>query len=335
MLQHVATGVLAVLPSGEVVLANPRAIDLLGEAACLPGARLDQLAQVDEVLAERVQRFLGGPADEDAWAWTLDGRQLRARLTRYSTGAVLTLDDVTDLATAQRVLAWGEMARQVAHEIKNPLTPMRLGVQHLRRAYRDGRGDFSGILETNVTRILEAIDHLDAIARAFSKYGAVPADRAPTEPVAVARVLEAVVALEQLGGGREGESGVEWVLTVDHELQLVAWARADELRDVALNLLENARQAHARHVTVHATRSDEAVVITVTDDGVGMAPEVLTRIFEPQFSTRTSGSGLGLAISRRLIEGWGGTIRAASVPGSGTTMSVRLRPVDAASPPTP
>ena len=335
VLQHVATGVLAVLPSGEVVLANPRAIDLLGEAACQPGARLDQLTQVDEVLATRVQRFLGGPAEEDSWAWTLEGRQLRARLTRFSTGAVLTLDDVTDLATAQRVLAWGEMARQVAHEIKNPLTPMRLGVQHLRRAYRDGRGDFSGILETNVTRILEAIDHLDAIARAFSKYGAVPADRAPAEPVAVARVLEAVVALEQLGGGREGESGVEWVLTVDHEPQLVGWARADELRDVALNLLENARQAHARHVTVHATRSDEAVVITVTDDGVGMAPEVLTRIFEPQFSTRTSGSGLGLAISRRLIEGWGGTIRASSVPGSGTTMSVRLRPVDAESLPTP
>ena len=335
VLQHVATGVLAVLPTGDVVLANPRATDLLGDAACRPGAHLDQLAAVDEALADRVRRFLDGSADEDAWAWTLEGRQLRARLTRFSTGAVLTLDDVTDLATAQRVLAWGEMARQVAHEIKNPLTPMRLGVQHLRRAYRDGRGDFSGILESNVTRILEAIDHLDAIARAFSKYGAVPADRAPAEPVAVARVLEAVVALEQLGVGEDADTGVEWALTVEPDAPLLGLARADELRDVALNLLENARQAQARHVSVQATQSDEAVVITVTDDGIGMPPEVLTRIFEPQFSTRTSGSGLGLAISRRLIEGWGGTIRATSTPGSGTTMTVRLRPVQGDPPPAP
>jgi signal transduction histidine kinase len=324
VLQHVATGVLAVLPSGEIVLANPRAVDLLGEAACRPGARLDALATVDASLAARIRAFLDGPADDDAWAWTLAGRQLRARLTRFSTGAVLTLDDVTDLATAQRVLAWGEMARQVAHEIKNPLTPMRLGVQHLRRAYRDGRSDFGGILETNVPRILEAIDHLDAIARAFSTYGAVPAERAPAEPVDVARVLEAVVALEQLGVGDEGPE-VEWRLAVPPGPPPVAWARTDELRDVVLNLLENARQAQARTVTVRASQQDTVVVITVTDDGVGMSPEVLPRIFEPQFSTRTSGSGLGLAISRRLIDGWGGTIHATSTTGIGTTMTVQLR----------
>jgi nitrogen fixation/metabolism regulation signal transduction histidine kinase len=85
---------------------------------------------------------------------------------------VLTLDDVTELAHAQRVLAWGEMARQVAHEIKNPLTPIRLGVQHLRRAR--GRPDYEQVLDQNVTRILTEIDRLDEIARSFSRYGGAP-----------------------------------------------------------------------------------------------------------------------------------------------------------------
>src|SRR5690606_27944859 len=104
-----------------------------------------------------------------------DGRQLHVRLTRLSGGgAVITVDDVTEMARAQRVLAWGEMARQVAHEIKNPLTPIRLGVQHLSRAYTDARVDYEAVLASNVERILSEIDRLDEIARGFSRYGMAP-----------------------------------------------------------------------------------------------------------------------------------------------------------------
>jgi nitrogen fixation/metabolism regulation signal transduction histidine kinase len=249
---------------------------------------------------------------------------------------VLTLDDVTELASAQRVLAWGEMARQVAHEIKNPLTPIRLGVQHLRRAWRDGRADFGTILDTNVTRILGEIDHLDEIARAFSRYGSAPAEREPAEPTNVAAVAADVVALERMGEGR-----VHWSLTVDGQPitdepasstppPVFAYARADELREVLLNLLENARLAEAQSVRCVVSRSDDQVVLAVRDDGVGMPADVLAQIFQPHFSTRTSGSGLGLAISRRLLEGWGGTIRVESSPGTGSTFTVTLR---VASPP--
>ena len=174
--------------------------------------------------------------------WSATGASLRGQLSRLSSGgAVLTLDDVTELAHAQRVLAWGEMARQVAHEIKNPLTPIRLGVQHLRRAR--GRPDFDDVLEQNVSRILTEIDRLDEIARSFSRYGTRAGgtrarradgrrgDRARRRRAREARRRRG--AMDVRGGWRR---------------RPLALARGDELREVLLNLFENARLAHASAV---------------------------------------------------------------------------------------
>jgi signal transduction histidine kinase len=128
---------------------------------------------------------------------------------------------------------------------------------------------------------------------------------------------------------------VEWGLE-GADRPAPAMARDGELREVLLNLLENARLAHARRVTLRVGRDGTHVTLAVEDDGEGIPPDVLPRIFEPRFSTRTSGSGLGLAISRRLVEAWGGDVRAESRrdPGaSGTAVSIRLRAADDASPP--
>lgn len=322
VLQHVASGVLAVNAESEVIIANPQAEAMLG-VPLRPGTSVAALAKAPQLAAiiARMSAFLASRTDEASFDVTVKARQLNARLTRLPAGAVLTLDDVTDLASAQRVLAWGEMARQVAHEIKNPLTPIRLGVQHLRRAYRDGRGDFSEILEKNVGRVLEEIDHLDEIARAFSRYGTAPAEREAPQPVALADTIQAVLSLESLG-----ESGVTWNFTntVSPGSDL-AWARSDELKEVLINLLENARLARAKVVEVQLDAVETSLRICVVDDGDGISAEVLPRIFEPHFSTRTSGSGLGLAISRRLIEGWGGTVDVTSTVTIGTTVRILLR----------
>jgi two-component system, NtrC family, nitrogen regulation sensor histidine kinase NtrY len=271
-------------------------------------------------LASRVRGFLD--SGEDAVSFEIEHarRQLRGSLTRLARGggAVLTLDDVTELARAQRVLAWGEMARQVAHEIKNPLTPIRLGVQHLRRAYSAGRADFPQILDQNATRILAEIDRLDEIARSFSRYGTPPAEQPVSEPTDVAPIVRGVAELEAMG-----ENGARFTVR-GADGPVLAMARGGELRDVLVNVAENARLAGARNVELAIVDGGE-VRIVVRDDGEGIPADVLPRVFEPHFSTRTSGSGLGLAISRRLIDGWGGAITLDSARGKGTTVTIMLR----------
>lgn len=243
--------------------------------------------------------------------------EFRPVFQRFRQMAVELSDSRQDLERAQRVFAWGEMARQVAHEIKNPLTPIRLGVQHLRRAHADARPDFPQILDRNVERILGEIDRLDHIARSFSKFGMRPEDAPPTESVTLAPLLRDVVALEEMG---EGE--VEWRLDMPGDL--IARARVEELREVLLNILENARLANARLVTLRASQSSERVELSIEDDGDGVSEEHLAHVFEPRFSTRTSGSGLGLAISRRLVESWGGNIRLEPRNPRGTRVIVTL-----------
>ncbi|HEX6251168.1 MAG TPA: ATP-binding protein [Gemmatimonadaceae bacterium] len=224
-----------------------------------------------------------------------------------------------ELARAERVLAWGEMARQVAHEIKNPLTPIRLGVQYLQRARNDPRVDFDRVFEENTARILREIDRLDEIARAFSRYGSAPTELPPPEPVDVTAVLCDLVAFERMAA-----DGVNWLLEGADE-PCIAIARREELREVLINVFENARAARSRTVRIQLLRDSDKVGILVQDDGSGIAPEVLPRIFEPHFSTRTTGSGLGLAISRRLLDAWGGSIRIESNPDRGTAVRITLR----------
>jgi signal transduction histidine kinase len=317
VLRNVASAVLAVSAEGLVTIANPSAAALLGREP-RDGESIGSVA--GEPLAGAVMHFLGSGAEEEEFDVERNGRQLHARLTRLSRGgAVLTMDDLTELARAQRVLAWGEMARQVAHEIKNPLTPIRLGVQHLRRAHADRRVDFEEVLSRNVERILAEIDRLDEIARGFSRYGMAPAERLQPEATDVAAVARDVVELERMG-----RDGVRWQIS-GADVPVTAAARADELREVLINILENARLAGSTTVEVHVSGMDDRVRVDVRDDGEGIAAHLLPRIFEPHFSTRTSGSGLGLAISRQIIEGWGGEIGIASEPGTGTTVTIRLR----------
>lgn len=318
VLLNVASGVVALTDDAQVVLANPRAEAILG-VPLPPGGTLE--GAVGSALAAEARRFADAADAEREFDLPAGARRLHARLTRLASGRglVITLDDVTELARAQRVLAWGEMARQVAHEIKNPLTPIRLGVQHLQRARRDARVDFDEVLDRNAGRILAEIDRLDEIARTFSRFGTTPSARPAGEGVELGALLRDVVALE----GLAADEAVAWEVEVADGLPR-ALAREEEFREVLLNLLENARMAGARRVQVAARVQGGQPVVTVTDDGEGIPPDALARVFEPHFSTRTSGSGLGLAICKRLVEGWGGRIALESAVGAGTTVTLTL-----------
>jgi len=316
VLATVATGVIAVDASGRVLLANRQAEQLLGvrlgEGMHLRGHLAEEwtplVAQVEEALAD-------GASAEAPTEHTVGGRRVSAQHARLAGplgGVVVALTDVTDMSRAERVLAWGEMARQVAHEIKNPLTPMRLGMQHLQRAWQDGRSDYDRVLTETSERMLGEIDRLDRIARAFSRFAA-PGDSedplAPIDVVAVAREVAQLYALSDAGARVE-------LLAPQ---ALTGRARPDELKEALVNLLENARNAGARKILV----SMEPGRIVVQDDGSGIPAEALPRVFEPHFSTNTSGSGLGLSIVKRLVEGWGGAVAISSAEGRGTTVTIR------------
>lgn len=316
VLATVATGVVGVDPGGRVLIANRQAVDLLGTQLQEGEPFLDRLSSEWAPLTGAVRRFLDNPGVDGSAELEVGGRRLTLQLASMGPevrGVVMALNDVTDVSRAERVLAWGEMARQVAHEIKNPLTPMRLGMQHLRRVYRDRRAEFDRTLEETADRILGEIDRLDTIARAFSRFAA-PADlHQPLNRIDLGLTVGEVVQLYRLA-----EEGCEVRLEVAP--QATGAARADEVKEVVVNLLENARNAGATLVRVAVGPA----LIRVEDNGAGIPPDLLPRVFEPRFSTTTSGSGLGLAIVRRLVESWGGRIEVESEPERGTVVTVRL-----------
>lgn len=316
VLATVATGVVGVDPRGRVLIANRQAVDLLGTPLEEGEPFLERLAPHWAPLAGAVRRFLDNPAVDGTAELEVGGRRLTLQLASLGPevhGVVMALNDVTDVSRAERVLAWGEMARQVAHEIKNPLTPMRLGMQHLRRVYRDRRGEFDRTLEETAERILGEIDRLDTIARAFSRFAA-PADlHQPLDRIDLGATVGEVVQLYRLA-----EEECEVRLAVEPDA--FGSARSDEVKEVVVNLLENARNAGAAVVRVTVGPA----LIRVEDDGAGIPAELLPRVFEPRFSTTTSGSGLGLAIVRRLVESWGGRIEVESESGRGTVVTVQL-----------
>ncbi len=325
VLARVATGVIGVDAQGRILGTNARVEECVGVALPEGGTLREHLPTSWNALSDLLAQALrdDAPIDPPGEEIEVEGRQYSARFTRFEgpgAGGVITLHDITDATRAARILAWGEMASQVAHEIKNPLTPMRLGIQHLQRIQRD-RGDVGEVLEETAARILREIDHLDTIARAFSRSAAPGAPVVPPEPVDVAAVAGEVLQLYRVA---PEIMAVQILDETGGATRMMA--RADELREVLLNLLENARAAQATRVDILLMPSS----VVVRDNGAGIAVDLLPRIFEPRFSTTTSGSGLGLAIVRRLTESWGATLEVESEVGKGTAMTIRWRPASVA-----
>lgn len=240
------------------------------------------------------------------------------------------------LAKQERQLAWREMARQVAHEIRNPLTPMKLAVQHLQKAFsRDfggtgstpslrAREDFSIRFGKTTTTLVEQIDALANIAEEFSSFG-----RFPQQTRSALDLNDIVTAAVHL---MRNESRVKIDLILYHG-RLVIQADEEAIRRIIINLIKNALQAIGDkpngHILIESQLDVESgetlvAVARVTDNGSGIPEELWSRIFVPSFSTKTSGTGLGLAIARKTIEDHDGDIGFETEEGRGSTFWIRL-----------
>jgi signal transduction histidine kinase len=288
---------------------------LLGAAIGLSMA--ERIADPIRRLTRATRRIARG--DFDAQIAVRSSDELRRLVDAFNSMAAELKAQRTQLERTHRLEAWAEMARQVAHEIKNPLTPIQLSAEHLRRVHADRGEPLGDVLESCVSAILGQVRLLRQISAEFSSFASAP--NAKPAPVDVPELVADVVDPYRTGlAGR-----IEIVNRVAGPLPRVFVDRTLVARSLA-NIVENALHAMpgSGSLTIDASADAEFVTLRVQDTGVGMDDDALARVFEPYFSTKTTGTGLGLPIARRNIELNGGTIDVESGKGRGTIVVVRL-----------
>lgn len=226
-------------------------------------------------------------------------------------------DSEKKLSQTQRELAWRQMARQVAHEIKNPLTPMKLSIQHLTRAWNDSSTKLEQMFPRVMQTLLVQIESLVRIANSFSEFARMP--ETVKSRVAVNSVLDEVVNLYA-----QHENAM-WLIDLP-EGDFYAFIDRDQLSRTFNNIIKNALQALEENgvIRISMTVANEKALIEIRDNGKGMSDAIKEKVFEPSFSTKTSGMGLGLAIVRRAIESSGGKIYFETKEGEGTAFFIEL-----------
>jgi signal transduction histidine kinase len=288
---------------------------LLGAAIGLSMA--ERIADPVRQLTRATGRIARG--DFDARIALRSSDELRRLIDAFNSMAAELKAQRSQLERTHRIEAWAEMARQVAHEIKNPLTPIQLSAEHLQRVHADRGEPLGPVLEGCVDSILGQVRLLRQIAAEFSSFASAPIARpAPVDPVQLVRDV-----VEPYRPGLEGR--IDLQNQVGPTLPPVLVDRTLVSRALA-NIVENALHAMpgSGRLLLTSGVEDGFVTIRVVDTGVGMDVEALDRVFEPYFSTKTTGTGLGLPIARRNIELNNGTVSVASEKDRGTTVTIKL-----------
>jgi nitrogen fixation/metabolism regulation signal transduction histidine kinase len=330
VLGAVRTGVLTLDAERASAHGNPAAATLLGEPRLAAGTvPLDELAAgglarlVDVVRAARGLERSSLVIHRGGVARTLEAAVVPLGDERRVEGWVVALEDMTQLVRAQRQAAWSEVARQIAHQIKNPLTPIRLAAERMARHVERGADDLKEVVPQGCRAIVEHVQSMQEMVDAFSRYARLPAtSRRPTRVGELARQAAALydgvrpgleVRVEDRLGDRE--------VLVDPE----------QFRQVLTNLIDNAVEASGTDGEVSVTvRPDGAdVVVEVTDQGRGLDATDPELLFQPFYSTKGRGSGIGLAVVQRIVSDHGGSVRLEANRPRGTRAVVRLPGGDA------
>ncbi|MCP5310323.1 ATP-binding protein [Cognatazoarcus halotolerans] len=330
VLANLSAGVLAFAADGTLRAANAGATGILGDR--LEGCELITLAEWTHHKDFRDAILKGFAENEEDWHEQIEinaenGLQQTllmhgSRLPHATDGGwVVVFDDISHLISAQRTAAWAEIARRVAHEIKNPLTPIQLSAERLEHRL-SGQLDEAGkaMLSRSTRTIVNQVEAMKNLVNAFRDYAKLPAPE--LSPLDLNALVREVASLYEA-------SPISLVAELDRDLPLVLGDQG-QLRQVIHNLLQNAEDAVAEvaggEVKVITRREGARAVLLVRDNGPGFAPEVLSRAIEPYFTTKTRGSGLGLAIVKKIIDEHGGDTRIGNRDSGGAEIRIRLRP---------
>ncbi len=334
VLETVATGVVSLDPTAHVTTINGAAERMLG----LPAARIQgrvaaqafRSPQYAEIagLIQRMGRARDGMLDREVHL-RRDGQTvaLLASATALKgpdgayMGMVLAFDDLTELLKAQRLAAWREVAQRIAHEIKNPLTPIQLSAQRLRRRLSGERSpEEKRLLEEATATIIQEVDALKQLVDEFSRFARMPA--LTLRPTDLGRLLESVVGLY-----RESYPALSIKASFSPDLPPLE-VDPDQIKRAVLNLVDNAVEAVGQtgEVTVQTVWLPQAsrARIIVTDDGPGIAVDDKEKLFVPYFSTKATGMGLGLPIVHQIVTDHGGTIWVEDNPPRGSRFVIEL-----------
>jgi nitrogen fixation/metabolism regulation signal transduction histidine kinase len=344
VLTHLSSGVLSFDPRGHLRTHNAAAHQILGvDLVTGEGKTLawlveahPELAPFGGALRELLRKSQTEWQAEIALPGTAGRRVLMVRGTRLpglrgrAGGHVVVFDDITALIQAQRDAAWGEVARRLAHEIRNPLTPIQLSAERIRHKCMDGLPERErATLDRATHTIVQQVEAMKSMVNAFAEY-ARPA-QLHIQPVNLNQLLEDVVELY-----KSRANPVRYQLHLDAALPVLQ-ADPGQLRQVLHNLLLNATDALAATdnptMAITTRHVDEPhgrfVELHVRDNGPGFAPSVLDHLFEPYVTTKDKGTGLGLAIVKKIVEEHNGTLWAGSLKEGGASFTIRL-PVDEA-----
>ncbi len=318
VLEAITTGVVSFDPLGRLTTINRAAARMFGLAQ--PGAVGKLLEEVFvgpafrevRALVQRAPRAKGGAIEQElqlrlggaTLSLLASATALRGPDGEY-TGAVVVFDDLTELLKAQRVAAWREVAQRIAHEIKNPLTPIQLSAQRLRRRLRGGSGEEQQLVAECTETIIQEVDGLKRLVDEFSRFARMPV-LAP-RPTNVRPLVDAVVTLY-----RESHPGVPLATRHVGDLPLLE-VDPDHIKRAVLNLVDNAVQAvgtvgEVMVETAYLPEIGHARII-VSDTGPGISAEDKEKLFLPYFSTKVAGMGLGLPIVHEIVTEHGGTVR--------------------------